>query len=118
MKYVLNIGVNRSEKGELFPGRFVMREDVFMCLRAAQFNVLHVEYRQHADRESTYVVVAEFDGTSAAVTAVCHALDQDCIAVAWYDDGRRFIGRLVGPRADEWGEFNPALFDLPVDYEV
>jgi hypothetical protein len=34
-------------------------------------------------------------------------LAQDCIAV--YDE-RSETGRLIGPRADEWGSFNPCFF--------
>lgn len=119
MKFILNIGANRSDDGELFPGGRVTRDDVIMCLRAARFDVLHVEQHLHADRESTYVAVAEHDAQYlfTSLNAVSRALDQDCIAAAWYVDAQ-FVGELVGPRANEWGKFNPAMFDLPKAYEV
>lgn len=36
-------------------------------------------------------------------------LNQDCVAVA-FPDG---TGRLVGPRSEAWGEFNPEYFRRP-----
>jgi len=119
MKYILNIGVDRSASGELWPGGKVTRNDVIMCLRAARFNVLHVEHHLHADRECTHVAVVDSNvlDVFTPLHAVCHALDQDCIAVARYRDAQ-FVGELVGPRANEWGKFNPTLFDMPKAYEV
>jgi len=118
MRYILNIGMERSATDGLFPGKIVTPEDVYMCLLAAGFNVLHAEQRLHADRECTHVVTAEYDGPDIhdVVYALCRALDQDCIAVACVGGGR-FIGELIGPRSDDWGEFNPALFDMPRVYE-
>jgi len=118
MKVILNIGTIRSAHGELWPDGMVSREDVVMCLRAAQFDALHVEHHLHSDRECTHVVTAEYNGPdlTAAAYAVSRALDQDCIAVARVDGGR-FTGELIGPRASDWGVFNPAFFDMPRVYD-
>jgi len=37
---------------------------------------------------------------------VCAVASQDCVAVRWPDGS----GELIGPRADQWGEFDPAMF--------
>lgn len=55
-------------------------------------------------------MVCEVEATDAQVYQLAVMLDQDCIAV-W--DRTHREGRLVGPRAAEWGEFDPSLFLLP-----
>ena len=55
-------------------------------------------------------LVARFSQPARAnlgdVYKLAEELGQDCIAVLDYDG----TGYLVGPRAKEWGEFNPAYF--------
>ena len=42
-----------------------------------------------------------------AIFALAQVLGQDCIAVHMTPAG---AGRLIGPRADAWGDFDPAYF--------
>src|SRR5690606_29512462 len=64
--------------------------------------------RYDSDTEPTLVV--ECDATDAQVHNLSVMLEQDCIAV-W--DRMHREGRLVGPRKEKWGEFNPEFFLLP-----
>lgn len=61
--------------------------------------------------ERTVVVAATLPADPAhgmqAVYRAAERLGQDCIAV-W--DPEALQGALVGPRADQWGDFNPAYF--------
>jgi hypothetical protein len=51
--------------------------------------------------------IAGFDNRTAMLAV---ALGQDCIAV-WHAD--EAYGDLIGPKAAEWGPFNPEFFILP-----
>lgn len=122
MKFILNIGEkrsSRSDSGEICGGQFVTRCDVYMSLHAAGLNKLYVEYRRNVGRENTYIVVVECINTITydRICTLCNTLDQDCVAIAWYED-ERFVGVLRGPRAKEWGKFDPTLFDMPENYKV
>ena len=72
-----------------------------------------------SDTEPTLVVVAEwglatYDKVDAtlhgAVNKAAELCGQDCIAV-WLPGHKE--GRLIGPRAAAWGEFNPEFFITP-----
>lgn len=54
-----------------------------------------------------YAMVVMCDATDDRIHAVSEALEEDCIAV-W--DLMHREGRLIGPKAAEWGEFDPTLF--------
>lgn len=56
--------------------------------------------------EKTLVAVLEEAATDDALWAMCADLEQDCIAQQV--EGQP--GQLVGPRAGEWGPFNPEYF--------
>ena len=45
-----------------------------------------------------------------AVHGLAVSLEQDCIAVYHVDGPHTGTGELIGPRAAEWGEFNPEFF--------
>ena len=47
---------------------------------------------------------------AATVYGLAVSLEQDCIAVYYADGARADTGDLIGPRAAEWGEFNPEFF--------
>jgi hypothetical protein len=64
---------------------------------------------RQSDSEATLVLIAESLSTASA-WHIAAALRQDCIAVFDTDLKR---GRLIGPRADAWGAFEPAYFILP-----
>lgn len=114
MKYILNIGMNRSLKGTIAPGGMVTRYDVETALAAAGVKLLSLEAVCMLNAESTWVCVVDA-GTTTPIHNVSTALDQDCIAVGYYyyRDGATFTGTLVGPRAEDWGKFNPAFFRMP-----
>jgi len=59
-----------------------------------------------SDTEQTLVAVLEEGPTAAALYALCAALDQECVAIQ--TEGQP--GEIVGPRAADWGPFDPARF--------
>ena len=65
------------------------------------------------DDEATIVVTGVLNSESNLTPAVYHLAErcgQDCIAV-YYPSIKR--GVLIGPHADDWGDFDLALFKLP-----
>lgn len=72
-----------------------------------------------SDTEPTLVVAADYGlpgyskvdvSLSDAVHAVSELTGQDCIAT-WLPERKE--GRLIGPRAAAWGEFDPERFITP-----
>jgi hypothetical protein len=69
-----------------------------------------------SDTEPTLVVTVHTGelpvdvAPSQAIFCASKALGQDCIAA--YIPARD-VGRLIGPRADKWGAFNPEFFLMP-----
>lgn len=63
----------------------------------------------HSDTEPTLVIEVTTDGMAVdnRIEMVANALNQDCIAVWYSDEG---VGDLIGPRAADWGAFDPSLF--------
>lgn len=109
MNLLLNIGLARQGQSNIGVGT-VLRE-----LAAEDLTVR--DYRIHtSDTEQT--VVAEVEpGIAGAlnfrlrINHLSRLLGQDCIAVYVPERG---VGELIGPRAAEWGEFDPRYF-LTVD---
>lgn len=68
--------------------------------------------------ENTSVVVFEFHAQKNIVLKAAYQLalefNQDCVAVL-FADGE---GRLVGPEADRWGNFQLQYFKRPGMYEL
>ena len=58
------------------------------------------------DRGEVTLVVTYFEPVGS-LTVLCAELDQDCVAVLDHDIER---GTLIGPKASEWGEFDPEQF--------
>ena len=105
MKMTLNIGLAREGKPNL-------TADQVKTLVARRFSagVYRVAVYE-SDTEPTLVVAAvgnpEFLGRYVSeIFSIAETLNQDCIAV--YLGGG--VGKLIGPRAEAWGEFNPAYF--------
>jgi hypothetical protein len=101
MSFIINIGLNREGRPALEV------TEAFKVLGRAGFwvgqHALH-----HSDTELTLVASVNTDRAAApAIHEVAVALGQDCIAC--YDPSYRH-GRLIGPRAAAWGEFNPEFF--------
>jgi hypothetical protein len=110
MEVVLNIGLARTGKPNL------KTSEVLDTLAREGFRVRTFETFQ-SDTEPTLVITAIFGLWSTknavlgqAVHRAAVALDQDCIG-AWLLPSAS--GALIGPRAAEWGDFNPEFFIMP-----
>jgi hypothetical protein len=62
--------------------------------------------------EQTSVIVLDCYVDDALLLVLCEQLQQDAIAAFDTVEG---TGRVVGPRASEWGEFNPDYFLMPLE---
>jgi hypothetical protein len=104
MEVIVNIGLAVGTNGNIGTGT-ALRE-----LAQAGFTIdAHAVHR--SETELTVVAHATFAGNEAqahnAGEWLAMWLSQDCIAVYVPATGN---GRLVGPRAAAWGEFNPEYF--------
>lgn len=101
MNLILNIGLMAPD------GTEIAATAALRAMRAA--SIVWATARQHqSSTENTLVV--ECDTTDDRVDLVACWLEQDCIAV-W--DRMHREGRMIGPRAAKWGEFDPSQFLLP-----
>ena len=109
---ILNIGRAVPATGAVLPG-----SAVYAALEARGLNLLSSTHVQ-SDSEPTIVAEIEswadgigIDAAQArAIAQLSIDLGQDCIASYDLSEGR---GLLLGPRADAWGDFDPAFFILP-----
>jgi len=101
---LLNIGLARQGKPNYKPEQAVVELD------HAGITV-HAHVTHNSDTERTVVALVDVPRSyvDERIFSVAVALGQGCIAV--YDQ-LADKGRLVGPRADAWGEFNPEYFLL------
>lgn len=104
--FTLNIGLNTTDGA-------ITIEEARKTLRAYGFSILR-EALLESDTEPTLVaeVTTGFATTLAVLQLlyqVSEELEQDCIAVYHELTG---AGTLIGPRAAEWGPFNPEYFLL------
>ena len=104
--FILNIGLNTADGA-------VTAEQARQVLAANEFLITRDAVLE-SDTEPT--LVAEVISTAASpfvvlqlLHRVAEELDQDCIAVY---RGLTGDGALIGPRAAEWGPFNPEFFLL------
>ena len=103
MSYILNIGLAREGKPNL------SALEAVVALSCAGIKVLDAKVYD-SDSEPTLVAqVSKETFLYTAVNLVAIGLDQDCIGIYATEAG---IGKLIGPRADKWGEFNPEYFIL------
>lgn len=107
MQVLLNIGCESNTLGKLHPVW------VLSAVRLHHFKILrHATHT--SDTEKTVVLEVEMTGDSADNTRAIYdlsvSLGQDCIAC--YTDRFDGFGALVGPKASEWGNFNPEFFLL------
>lgn len=120
MQVLLNIGLdnvpvvgqsythgvrNPPDVERLFTAGRTLREEGFK---------IHSAKMIQSDSEPTFVGWVTFCGMMVdfkpALDRVARRLNQDCVAV--YNSALCW-GLLVGPRADDWGPFNPEFFFLP-----
>lgn len=105
-KLILNIGLNSAD-GAITP------EQARQALAANEFLIVRDAVLE-SDTEPTLVAEVTIRNTSPFIflqllRRVAEELDQDCIAVYRELTG---AGSLIGPRAAEWGPFNPEYFLL------
>lgn len=104
MQFLLNIGLESKTLGKIAP---------VTAISAARLNGLTVTRTAvvQSDTEPTLVVEAQMSAVRAvrAIHTLAEDLGQDCIA-AYYPGDAGWL--LVGPRATEWGPFNPEFFLL------
>ena len=104
MKLILNIGLDVQAT------RQIAAHVALEIVKANGF-IVHSSKVIESDTEPTLVVeVSGYGSLRKALETISTDLHQDCIAV-WVPESA--VGRLVGPRADKWGAFNPEFFIMP-----
>lgn len=106
MQAILNIGLKSEQLGDIHP-------EVVSSLIRAHFGEPINSIVIHSDSEPTMVATVEQPGAMAIgqiVRRLSHVLGQDCIAV-WLPGLSQ--GRLIGPNAAKWGDFNSDFFLMP-----
>lgn len=110
----LNVGLKRNNGLPEVRARHV--EDTLVHNRGVSVP----RFREaHSNTEPTLVCQFVWLGDRAPlryfVTALCRVFGQDCIAVYYPAD---LDGELIGPKAAEWGSFNPEFFIRYRDQKV
>lgn len=110
MRYELNIGLDvtggdNSMKARSDRCKAAMRFLTGGCAKV--YSAVILGNMDGADEPCIYAVVL-CSNMAALGGFICEALSQDCIAAA-FNNG----GSLIGPRATQWGEFNPEYFRRP-----
>lgn len=109
MRALLNIGLESSTLGKITPAEVVAAARLhWLTVTAAK--------RVQSDTEPTMVLEVIMRGhdsveNTRTLRRLAEDLGQDCIAVYCRLPIANF-GALVGPRAAEWGPFNPEFFFL------
>lgn len=104
MSFILNIGLKTDTNEPL------NATNTLSDVEAAGFNV-KAQSLEFSNTELTLVLLCKgpLGAYRIKIEDLCKTLKQDCIAA--YDMDRK-CGDLIGPKAAEWGEFNPAFFLL------
>ena len=110
--YTLNVGLKPSVKTTRTAP--ITRREVLAAIRGAGFFVQSYEEVQSATEPTAVVKIGSGWPHSTIEHGrfynVAAALSQDCIAVVDDENGH---GWLLGPNADDWGEFNADYFVFP-----
>lgn len=101
MTTILNIGLNIEGKP------FWTLSDAILAVNAVLPITAFVTKSQvsQSATEQTAVIELTHPLTEKEANAICYVLKQDCIAQLANGEGV-----LWGPKADEWGPFNPEYF--------
>lgn len=103
MEVILNIGLARNQQADLTVAQ------ALEALTTAGFTC-HEHTVHTSDSETTVVTrAARGRNVRANVYHLSILLEQDCIAIY---NPRTQLGELAGPRAADWGDFNPEFFLL------
>jgi hypothetical protein len=114
MATLINLGLIRSEHSKVAPKAPLNVAAVTDCLTALWGRSWKAEVHT-SDTEPTLVIEVPASVSHATLSRLAHTFDQD--AVAAYDVTRG-EGKLSGPRASEWGSFNPDYFLIPGGYRL
>lgn len=98
--YTLNIGLHRNDGGADLSLALVLNQ-----LRSIGASVRAARVLQ-SDSEPTAVITVDNPLGRVTLYSLSLALSQDCIAQADVTG----LGLLAGPKAADWGPFNPAYF--------
>ena len=106
-KAFINIGLARNSGLPGSRNSFVQTLDM---LEQAVGKVVDNPVQRTSKTETTLVAVIRYDHrTDSQLEDICALLAQDCVAIYTLLDG----GKLIGPKAEAWGPFDPAQFILP-----
>lgn len=116
--FQMNIGLERNDKcGRNDPA--ILQRHLFSLAVACDLDVQLEEYSSSYEGPEGLVeerglkvrVAGNFQGFLPVkwIDHLAEQYAQDCIAV-WMEDKNR--GMLIGPKAAEWGEFNPDFFNF------
>lgn len=94
----INIGLHRN-MGGIIPATLALNELRRSGVRIDRFAVID------SDSEPTLTAELRGDLDGEFLNELCDRLNQDCVAVI-----DSLGGQLYGPKAADWGPFNPAYF--------
>ena len=102
----LNIGLDSPN------GKNTLQDRVRRQATALRILAANLDYSQVRDSntEPTLVVKTYVSVSEAVLYDIAVVCEQDCVAAYNPDTG---AGQLVGPKAAEWGDFNPDYFIRP-----
>lgn len=103
MIFLLNIGHKHPVTGAEFSDSHVAN-----LLRSVEAVPLAV-HESDSERTTVAAIGDTYAEAYRAASAVCKAMQQDCVAMLNPITGR---GELIGPRSADWGTFNPEFFVL------
>lgn len=112
MEVILNIGLDGIQvepsftNGEQNPATITAAFRAVQVARQLGFRFEETKLLR-SDSEPTLVARVVCKNPNQDVAILAQHLNQDCIAV--YDESSK-RGALCGPRAERWGDFDPAFF--------
>jgi hypothetical protein len=96
----INFGLVTNKGGDVYP------HEVLETMVEMGLNPTGVCFAE-SDTEPTLICEISREPSPDEVAALCERFSQDCFAV--YDNVAK-RGTLLGPKAAEWGPFNPEYF--------
>lgn len=104
MSFILNIGLKTND------GKDLNATDTLRIVNDYGFKVT-AQSIQFSTTERTLVVfcTGNLNAARLRIDRLAQALQQDCIAAYSCD---QHYGELIGPKASDWGDFNPSFFLL------